>query len=228
MAAGAPLGPQGVRVLSIFDEETVPVEDGTLEWLPLRRRLGIRAFGTNAYRAARAGDRVVEEHVESPGQEELYVVVRGGARFRVGDEELEASAGTAVFLPDPELRRGAIATEDATVVLAVGGWPGRAYHPLPWEPIFLAQEPMRRGDWGRALEILEREAGEQRESPFVRFRIACCHTQLGQHDSALRELRLATEDRPALREAAGGEEALAPLRQHEDWNDVLAPRGEDA
>ena len=53
-----------VRVLSIFDEASVPVAGGKLEWVPLRRRLGIRAFGTNAYRAARAGDCVIEEHVE--------------------------------------------------------------------------------------------------------------------------------------------------------------------
>ena len=68
--------------------------------------------------------------------------------------------GTAVFVPRPEDRRGAVALEDETIVLAVGGWPGRAYHSLPWEPIYLAQGAMRRGDWAEAAEILEREAGE--------------------------------------------------------------------
>ena len=58
----------GFRTLSLFDDEAVPVADG-LQWVPVRRRLGIGAFGTNAYRAEHVGDPVVEEHVESPGQE---------------------------------------------------------------------------------------------------------------------------------------------------------------
>ena len=83
------------RVLSLIDEEPVLSAGGTLQWVPLRRRLGIRAFGTNAFRAARAGDPVVEDHVESPGQEELYVVVSGRALLSVDDHEIDAPAGTA-------------------------------------------------------------------------------------------------------------------------------------
>ena len=79
--------PPPVQSLSLFEAETVPVVGGELQWLPVRRSLGIRAFGTNAYRAARAGDLVVEEHVESPGQEEMYVVIAGAARFTIGGED---------------------------------------------------------------------------------------------------------------------------------------------
>ena len=100
------------RVLSILDDEPVPIEDGTLQWVPLRRRLGIRAFGANAYRAAREGDAVIEDHVESPGQEELYVVVSGRVRFVIGEEEIDAPSGTAVFLPRPEVRRRGVALEE--------------------------------------------------------------------------------------------------------------------
>ncbi|MDQ5832612.1 MAG: hypothetical protein M3550_06085 [Actinomycetota bacterium] len=78
------------RVISILDEEPVPVSGGSLDWVPVRRRLGIRAFGTNAFRAARKGDPVIEDHVESPGQEELYVVLRGRVRFVIGEQEFEA------------------------------------------------------------------------------------------------------------------------------------------
>ena len=82
-----------VRVLSVLDEDPVPIMGGKVGWVPLRRRLGISAFGTNVYRAEREGDPVIEDHVESPGQEELYVVLRGRARFVVGDEELVAPCG---------------------------------------------------------------------------------------------------------------------------------------
>ena len=200
------------RVMSILDEETVPVSGGALQWVPVRRRLGIRAFGTNAYRAATKGDTVIEEHVESPGQEELYVVISGRAKFTLGEEELDAPVGTAIFVSQPELRRGGVALEDETVVLAVGGWPDRAYHPLPWEPIYLAGDAMSRGDWVAGAEILEREAGEHGENAFVQYRLACCHARLGETERAAEELRSAVEINPSMRERAETEEALASVR----------------
>ena len=207
-----------VRVMSILDEAPVALGAGPVEWVPLRRRLGISAFGTNAYRAAKAGDEVIEEHVESPGQEEMYVVISGRVRFVVGEEEIVAPRGTAVFVSDPELRRRGEALEPDTVVLAVGGWPDRAYHSLPWEPIYLAQEAMRRGDWAEAAETLEREAGEHRDTAIVRYRLACCHAQTGDAELALEELTRAFEVAPGMRDRALAEEALAPLRDHPEWS----------
>ena len=205
------------QVISILDDEAVPIMGGGLDWVPVRRRLGIQAFGTNAYRAGREGDVVIEEHVESPGQEELYVVLRGSAKFVVGEDEFDAPAGAAVFLPRPDVPRRATALEDGTVVLAVGGWPDQAYHSLPWEPIYLAQESMRRGDWAAAADTLEREAGEHRDTAILQFRLACCHARLGKHDLALTELRRAIEISPGMRERAAVEEHLAPLRDLDGW-----------
>ena len=210
-------GEPTVQTLSIFDAEPVSIAGGRLQWVPVRRRLGIRGFGTNAFRAAREGDPVVEDHVESPGQEELYVVVRGRARLVVGEETIDAPAGTAVFVPQPDVRRRGVALEDDTVVLAVGAWRDRPYHPLPWEPIYLAQESMRQGDWATAAETLEREAGEHRDTAILQFRLACCHARLGEHELALEELRRAIEINPKMRERAAGEEDLASLRGREGW-----------
>jgi mannose-6-phosphate isomerase-like protein (cupin superfamily) len=132
--------PSTVRVLRLGDEPAHDVGDETVPpWIPIRHRLGVTAFGTNGYRAARAGDVVVEPHDErtddpehEPAQEEMYVVVLGHATFTLDGETLDAPAGTVVFLPDPDVRREAVATEDGTVVLAVGGVPGR--HPeSEWE-----------------------------------------------------------------------------------------------
>jgi hypothetical protein len=212
---------QPVRVLSILDEDAVKVAGGTLDWVPVRRRLGITAFGTNAYRAARAGEVVIEEHVESPGQEEMYVVLTGCARIAVGGESYDCPVGTAVFVARPELSRSATALEDGTAVLAVGGWPDRAYHPLPWEPIYLAQEPMSAGDWATAAETLEREAGEHRESPIVRYRLACCYARLGDGERALKELDGAVTASPGFRERAMGDEHFASLRDQPGWSDVI-------
>jgi len=210
------------RVLSILREESVPIQGGTLQWVPLRRRMGIRAFGTNAFRAAREGDTVIEDHVESPGQEELYLVVSGRVKFVLGEEEFVAPAGTAVFVPQPDLRRRGDALEEDTVVLAVGGWPDQPYHTLPWEPIYLAQESMRQGDWAAAADTLEREAGEHRDTAILQFRLACCHARLGEHELALEELRRAIEINPSMRERAASEEHLASLRELVGWPAAIA------
>jgi len=209
------------RTLSIFAEDPVLVGEPQLEWVPARRRLGISAFGTNAFRAGRAGEIVIEEHRETPGQEELYVVVRGSAEFTVGDEIFEAGAGMMVFVSEPGVTRRALALEDDTAVLAVGGWTGRAYHSLPWEPIYLAQEAMRAGDWAAAAETLEREAGEHLDTGIVQFRLACCYARLGRHDVALAQVRRAIEINPDFRGRVDEEEHLAPLRELPGWPDAL-------
>jgi hypothetical protein len=200
-----------LTVVSLPDEDGVPILGGDLDWVPLRRRLGIRAFGTNYYRAARAGDLVIEEHVESPGQEEIYVVLTGRMRFTAGEETAEVAAGGVAYVADPETKRGATALEDGTSVLAVGGWVDKPYRPLPWEPIFLANEAMTAGDWAGAAEILEREAGEHREHPFVRYRLASCLAKAGAADRAREELAAAIEANPDLAERAAADADLAPL-----------------
>ena len=205
------------ETLSIFGAEPVAVGGEGLQWIPVRRRLGIGAFGVNAYRAERAGDVVVEDHVESPGQEELYIVIKGQARFVIDEEMIEVSVGTGVFLAQPTLRRQAIALEDGTVVLAIGGWRDQPYHSLPWEPIYLAQGAMQEGDWAGAADTLEREAGEHRDSAIIRFRLACCHARLGEDAAALAELRRAVEINPEFRERAEQEEAFSTLRSGQDW-----------
>lgn len=213
------MSPSGLafELLALADAEAVSLGDRGPGWVPLRRRLGIGAFGVNAFRAACSGDDVIEDHVESPGQEELYVVIRGKVRMSVGEEEVDLDAGTAIFLADPQLRRSATAREDDTIVLAVGGWVGRAYHPLPWEPIYLARPAMQSGDWQQAAEVLLREGGEQLERPILQYRLACCHARLGEHALAIAELeRAITADR-SYRERAATEEAFASLRVRADW-----------
>lgn len=210
------------QALSIWDEIPVAINDGAVQWIPLRRRLGVEAFGTNAYRADKAGDVVIEEHVESPGQQELYIVVAGSARIVVGDETFDSPAGTVVFVPDPEILRSGTALADGTLVVAVGGWPDRAYHSLPWEPIYLAQQQMTDGDWAAAAETLEREAGDHRESGAVRYRLACCLARAGDSDRALAELREAIAARPSFAATAANDDHLVSLHQVEGWSDLTS------
>jgi hypothetical protein len=206
------------RTLSILDEPSLRILEGALEWIPIRRRLGVGAFGINGYRAAHKGDHVIEEHVESPGQEELYLVIRGRARIVLGDDEVDAGPGTAVFAPEPEVRRSGTALEDDTVVVAIGGWRERPYRALPWEVIYLSHEALERGDWAAAAETLERESGEHRSNAFVRYRLACCYAELGDEELALRELEAAIGSRAELRERAEADGHFAALRNGDGWS----------
>ncbi len=118
-------------------------------WRPIRRHFGIRAFGVNAYTAKEAGGQIVEEHSESSlGHEEIYLVLRGRARFTVDGSDHELGPGQLVFLREPSLRRGAVALDGDTVVLALGGKPGEPHVVSAWEAMFAAVpavEPRRLG-----------------------------------------------------------------------------------
>ena len=94
---------QRFHVVALDDVEAIP-GPGTLTWHPVRATLGIRAFGTNAYTAAEAGQDVVEPHTEDE-HEEVYFVFRGKARFTLDGTSFDAPAGTYVFLPDPSIHR---------------------------------------------------------------------------------------------------------------------------
>src|SRR5438105_12532821 len=84
-------------------------------WIPVRDHLGIGAFGVNAYRAEEAGGRVISPHTELMAKhEELYLVVEGHATFTVDGEEVDAPAGTLVFVADPATHRGAVARDEGT------------------------------------------------------------------------------------------------------------------
>jgi len=128
-----------LKTIRVDEIEPIAVVDGELQWRPVRRTLGIEAFGINAY-TANAGELVVEEHDETGAgaghHEELYVVVTGRATFTVDGESFDAPVGTLVFLDDPKERRGARAVEDGTTVLAIGGVRGEAFKISPWEFTF--------------------------------------------------------------------------------------------
>ena len=131
--------------------ERLPVDDQGLLWRPLRRTLGVEAFGVNAWTAANTGDRVIERHREPDGPEELYVVLAGRATFTVDAEEVDAPAGTFVFVP-PGTERTAVAAEPETTIVAVGAKQGEAFTPSAWEEWYLADGLRRAGrlDEGRA------------------------------------------------------------------------------
>ena len=208
-------------VTSLDAIEEVPVVGGTLRWKPVRRTLDARAFGVNAY-AADAGQDVVEEHDETgggaAGHEELYLVVRGHATFVLDGAEHDAPAGTLVFAGDPAVRRSAKATEDRTLVLAVGGDPAAPYAVSGWESWFLAEARSMAGDHDAALAIMEDAREAHAGNPSFHYHQACFLVRAGRLDDATGELRAAVDADPERIARWAGEDAdLDPLRGREDW-----------
>jgi quercetin dioxygenase-like cupin family protein len=122
----------GYTRVTLADLPALP-RPGERVWSPVRHALGISSFGVNAYTAARAGGEVIDPHDEADSRhEELYVVLRGAARFTVAGDSFHAPAGALVWVSDPGLERSAVATEDDTTVLCLGGVAGD-FDPRPWE-----------------------------------------------------------------------------------------------
>jgi AraC-like ligand binding domain len=192
------------------DLEAIPGPD-TLTWHPVRAHLGIRAFGTNAYTAQRAGDDVVEPHTEDPdlAHEELYFVARGRATFRLDGEELDAPAGTYVFVADPAVHRHAVAAEPGTTVLSFGGPP--TFTPSAWEWSFRASALIE-DDSARAREIVDDGLRIHPESPSLHIALARLAERAGDDAAARAALARALElGPPELAADAREDEQLGRL-----------------
>jgi hypothetical protein len=175
-----------VKTLQLDDVEGIPVF-GTLVWKPIRKTLGVTAFGINAYVAADVGDEVVEEHDETAlGHEEIYAVIAGHATFTVDGEEVDAPAGTLVYLDDPKQKRQAVANEPGTTVLAIGGLPGK-HEISPWEYFFPALPAIEARHYDTARSILEDGLHELDHSA-LHYHLARVAALAGNEDRARAEL----------------------------------------
>jgi hypothetical protein len=187
----------------------------------VRHHFGIEAFGVNAYTADAAGTQVVEEHDElqggAGGHQELYVVLSGSAAFTIDGERVEARAGTFVFLADPAARRGAVALEPGTTVLAIGGEPGRAYAVSAWE--FAFRGLAKGGPEGAAIFAEGIRRYPSRAS--LHYNLACMHALDGNREPALQALARAIELNSEARRWAAADEDFSQLRGSEEFEALL-------
>jgi mannose-6-phosphate isomerase-like protein (cupin superfamily) len=171
------------------------------------RRPGVRRGG---FTAAEAGQDVVEPHteLEGRGHEELYLVVRGAARFTLDGEEVDAPAGTLVFVPDPRVHRQAVATEPGTEVLAFGGDP--VFKPAGDEWIWRVRALLPDG-LDHARELVESGLVEAPDNPGVWYAQALVAAAGGDPAGARDWLARAGEREPALLDEARSEDLLADV-----------------
>ena len=203
------------RVAHLDDLDRIAVAGG--QYRPIRRRLGVRAFGINAYTADKAGQQVVEQHTEGAGggsgrQEELYMVVAGHAEFTVAGETIDAPAGTMVFVPNVNAKRGAVATADGTTVLVVGGPADSPIPTSPFEYWFAAEAPYTAGDYDRAVEVASEGLAEWPESGQLNYQLACFHALAGRREKALEHLAVAVANDPRAVAWAADDSDLDAIR----------------
>jgi quercetin dioxygenase-like cupin family protein len=105
-------------------DEVPPVPEDGPTWFPLQHHFGLSAFGANVFRAAAPDAELVAEHDESAsGQEELYLLVAGEATFELDGESFRVTAPAVVAVPEPNVRRRAVAVTAGTTLLAIGAPP---------------------------------------------------------------------------------------------------------
>jgi mannose-6-phosphate isomerase-like protein (cupin superfamily) len=210
----------GYQILTLDEVEPVFAHQQQAKLLTLRRLLGYRAAGVNAW-TGDTGERVVPPHEEESGNEELYVVVRGRAAFTVGDEVADAPAGTLVHVPG-ETHRTATAAEDGTIVLAVGGRPGEAFQIYGWEDWAVADALRREGrlDEGRAVLTASIEAAPDFWG--LQYNFGCWESLVGNADAAFERLRQAlTLDESEVRKWAKDDSDLDPIRDDPRWRELF-------
>jgi quercetin dioxygenase-like cupin family protein len=189
------------EVAHLDELDHFPVVEEGLVWRPVRRRLGFRAFGTNAYTAEKEGDRVVEEHFERDGHEELYLVAKGRATFTLGEEEIDASAGTLVYAT-PGTKRGAVAVEPETTIVAFGAKPGVPHEISGWEGIFVALGHLKKGEEEQGRQAIAVAVAERPNDWQGQYNAACFESLTGNKEAAIAHLQRAIELDPKAREFA--------------------------
>jgi hypothetical protein len=208
----------GYEILSVDDLGAYPSPNhGDSRLMPLRQRLGLRAFGANCW-TADVGKRVVPEHEEDSGNEELYAVVRGRATFTVDGENVDAPVGTLIYVLPGELRT-AVAEEPGTVVLAVGATVGEPFVSHGWDDVVVAFAVAEAGDVETARATLAPLAEEGWEGV---YNLACFEARFGDLDAAFEHLQRVVaaapdETRPYLE----NDSDLDRLRDDVRWEGIF-------
>ena len=205
------------KVISLdtsFDQGDGAAE-GERAYVRLRRELDIGSFGTYAIRAAGGKELVRGRTTTGPAadrHEELFVVVDGHARFTVDGEEIDAPAGTAIFVRDVDATRSAVATDELTTVLLVSGRRGEAWRLTPGEateefwPLYEAK------DYESALAVVRQALEEYPGNALAHYNVACMSSLLGRSDDALEHLRAALDGYPEYAENARADDDFAAIR----------------
>jgi tetratricopeptide (TPR) repeat protein len=204
-------------------DEIDEISDGRCPSRPIRYHFGITSFGINAWTGREAGDRIINEHDEAEvgdGQEELYLVQRGRARFELDGERVDAPTDTLVFVR-PGVKRTAFAEEPGTTIIALGGMPGKAYEPTGvelWAPLGALYEA---GEYAEAADRARELIEAHPEYPMLLYNVACCESLAGRTGDAIEHLRLAIERADRFRSFAAEDSDFDSTRDDPAFKELV-------
>ena len=180
----------------------------------VRRTLDITAFGVSAF-SAPSGVTVINEHDETllgeAGQEELYIVLNGGATFEIDGETSRlrrARWSTCSRRRSGRRRR----PKTSTTILVVGGTPGKAYEPDPEEAargIRGLQRRRLRDALAKQLVVVEKRPGD----PVAHFNVGCFAARAGPRRPGDRAPGRAVEINDRIKELIATDEDLDSIRE---------------
>jgi tetratricopeptide (TPR) repeat protein len=210
------------RAAHISELEIRDVAHHDRRWAQVRATFGISAFGVNAWTADRPDQIVINEHDETGPRphEELYFVANGHAVFTINGDEVDAPAGTFVFVRDPAAKRKAVAKEAETTVLAAGGPRGQAFEPVEWERGAQALRHWATKDWEAAIAELSELHGEYPDYAMILYNLACAESLAGRRDDALGHLRESVQLDGKFAEHAANDSDLDAIRDHPEFSAV--------
>jgi hypothetical protein len=116
-----------------------------------------------------------------------------------------------VFVAEPGAHRTAVACDEDTIALAVGGATGTIV-PSAWEHWFAADPVARSGDPARAYEIAEEGLKDHPDHGSLLYNLACFASLAGMTDIALAHLAKAFAANPTARAWAAGDADLDAIR----------------
>jgi hypothetical protein len=213
---------RGYEILALDDLNRVPYRGSGEVLRPLRHRLGFRPFGVNVWSAEAAGDKLIPAHEEESGHEELYVVVRGTARFTLGGATSDAPAGTLIHVPAGTFRV-ATAAEPDTVILVAGGKEGVAFEPGGWEHVHIAFAFLGAGDAAAGRAVMEATSVPEDYRWGKHYNLACYEALAGATDAAFEHLRAAVElNRDQVMNWLPNDTDLDPLRDDPRFKELSA------
>ena len=109
---------------TMCDTEEVEPVNGVFR--PIRRALGVTAFGINQEELPPNGDGYPEHDHAEDGQEEVFYVLAGAGKMVVDGEDVELKPGRYVFV-EPGSKRKILPGDEGLRMICVGSPPG-AYH----------------------------------------------------------------------------------------------------
>ena len=185
--------------------------------------MGIRAFGINT-NTGDAGITLIDPHDEANAptpHEELYIVLSGDAVFTLGEREVEAPSGTAVFVRDPAVNRTAKAKADGTTILCLGAPAGEVFKVSSWEHWRRAEHAHSQGDDGQAVQIMRDAAADRPDDAATLYNLACMESLTGRHADAITSLGRSIELDPKMKELARDDEDFEALRDDPEFQALL-------